>query len=139
MKISTLKEFREAIKVHQYILNEGGLVVHYHFEGKEMHLLADPEQAARLLRDVNFLDDYNGSGDLVTVEYTLHYPVAKENGEIAEESRLIQEEWETFCYNIDFDEDMALHVAALVEHEKAVERWAEKGNIKQAIDKITAV
>lgn len=116
--MKTKQDILKEIKVEQYFFGISGIEIDYSKKvaGRtEIHrVLANPEQAADMLKRNGMIEDYSGAGNEVTVEV-----------EFVDEPSAIYY-WLDFVFLFTLSQHDALEMAANIEFDKEIEEDMEK-------------
>lgn len=105
-------EISQKIKVIDWDLTKSGLLIQYELDGKDLSLIANPEQTADILKSHGLIEDYSGAENEVTIEIDLA------------EAGVTQMTWDELIINQGFrlSQREALNIVIKVEQDKISDR-----------------
>ena len=109
-KLRTFSDFQKQITVIEWWCGKDGIEIHYDFDGKELSLIATPEQACNILEGIGAIEGHGFENDthFVRVEIELQGTAAKS----------VWIEWDQFILSYSFSQLDAINCAAWHEGEK---------------------
>lgn len=124
------------ITLISFNLNEEGLTIVYYKGSRLEYFISNPEQAAHILKERDFISDYTGSGDLVAVEWETSLDYADHDGEHIQDVRLHQAEWEAFVHQFYLEKFDILDIISYHEKKKEEERHRRASSVDMIVDRI---
>ncbi|HYE53707.1 MAG TPA: hypothetical protein VD996_02655 [Chitinophagaceae bacterium] len=125
-------EVLNSITVKSYALDRSGLAIYYDFAGKDMTLIATPEQCAKLFEETGIIN-WSEVKDGVLVLWF--------DRDIAFESEMMCAPWEEFAQGFRLSQYQALRIVEHHEKEKHVNGLAKGvrplNDLMQDLNKIT--
>lgn len=133
-KLPKLSEIDKKTKVVDFWLDKSGLTIQYEFDGKELTLIATPEQTCDIFKKHGWIEEFTGAGDDVAVEVEYCYDSADHEGNHCQKEGTAQMHWDDFWTYFTLSQLDALRIVIRIESDKAFESILDKTDIGKAID-----